>query len=220
MTIKQTLLSSIGQKVVLATTGLIMFFFFLVPHMAGNIVFLFGPDPYNTYAEHLHRLVWLLIQMEIVMLAALSIHMIMAVRVVLENARARHKRLTLKSSEKRSCAARFMPVSGGMIFLFILKHLYDFKFHEKQPTELNGHMVNDVYTMVLTRFQTDHLHTVIYLLFMLAVGCHLSHALQSSLQTFGVYIPRERSKVKLLSNIIAYSIAGTFAIIPVVAFFR
>ena len=95
MGIRQTLFSSIGQKVLLAVTGLVMFFFFLIPHMAGNVLFLIGPDLYNTYAKHLHELVWLLIQLEIVMLIAVSIHIGMAVRVVHANWRAREKRLTL-----------------------------------------------------------------------------------------------------------------------------
>ena len=220
MNIKQTLFSSIGQKLLLATSGLIMFFLFLIPHMGGNILFLFGPDLFNAYAVHLHQLVPIVIGIELLMLASISIHMASAFRVVLGNWRAHDKRQTLKSTPERSLAAKLMPVSGSMIFIFIVKHLLDFTLGgTMKQVELHGHMTNDVYRMVFERFQ-DPLHVLFYLLFMLAVGLHLSHALQSSLQTYGLYIPRKGSAIKLISMLVAIGMAGTFAIIPIVAFIR
>jgi len=220
MNIQQTLLSSIGQKLLLATSGLIMFLLFLIPHMGGNVLFLFGPDLFNSYAHHLHQLVPVVIGIEILMVISISVHMIMAFRVVFANATAHDKRLTQKSSAERSLAARLMPISGGMIFIFIVKHLLDFKFYEKATTTLHGVETYDVYAMVLSRFQGDPLHTAFYLLFMVAVGLHLSHALQSALQTYGIFVPREGSKIKRVSTLIAVGMAATFAIIPIVAFIK
>jgi hypothetical protein len=53
---------------------------------------------------------------------------------------------------------------------------------------------------------------------MVAVGLHLSHALQSALQTYGVYVPRTGSKIKAASMWIATGMASTFAIIPIIAY--
>jgi succinate dehydrogenase / fumarate reductase cytochrome b subunit len=219
MNLKQICLSSIGQKLLLATSGLVMFLLFLIPHMGGNILFLFGPELLNNYAAHLHMLVPIVIGIEVVMLVSITIHMVMAFRVVLTNWKASDKRLTQKSSESRSWAARLMPISGGMIFIFIVKHLFDFTFRSKEQVDLHGDMVHDVYGMVLARFQ-DPVHVIFYVLFMVAVGLHLSHALQSSLQTYGLYVPREGSKIKLASWLIAIGVASSFAIIPIVAFIR
>ena len=213
------LLTSIGQKLLLATSGLVMFLLFLIPHMGGNILFLFGPEIFNSYAMHLHQLVPIVIGLEVLMLISITVHMVMAFRVVLANHKASGKRQSQKSSNERSLAARLMPYSGGMIFIFIVKHLLDFTFKSKEQIDLHGHMANDVYGMVLARFQ-DPVHVAFYVLFMVAVGLHLSHALQSSLQTYGLYIPREGSKIKLVSMLVAIVMAGTFAIIPIVAFIR
>jgi len=213
------LLTSIGQKLLLATSGLVMFLLFLIPHMGGNILFLFGPEIFNSYAMHLHQLVPIVIGLEVLMLVSITVHMVMAFRVVLANRKAADKRHSQKSSKERSLAARLMPYSGGMIFIFIVKHLLDFTFKSKEQIDLHGHMANDVYGMVLARFQ-DPVHVVFYVLFMVAVGLHLSHALQSALQTYGLYIPREGSKIKLVSMLVAIVMAGTFAIIPIVAFIR
>ena len=217
MNLKQTYFSSIGQKVVLATSGLIMFFLFLIPHMGGNILFLFGPDLFNSYAAHLHQLVPIVIGIEALMLVSIIVHMEAAIRVTLANWRARDKRHSLKSSPERSLAARLMPYSGAMIFLFIVKHLLDFTIAApKEQIYLHGHLVNDVYGMVYAQFQSPG-EVVFYLLFMVAVGFHLSHALQSTLQTYGLYIPRKGSKIKLISTLVAIGMAGTFAIIPISA---
>jgi len=214
------MLSSIGQKLLLATSGLIMFLLFLIPHMGGNVLFLFGPDLFNSYAHHLHQLVPIVIGIEVLMLTSITVHMIMAFRVVLTNWKAADKRLTLKSSRERSLAARLMPVSGGIIFIFILKHLLDFRFYEKSTTTLHGVETYDVYAMVLSRFQGDPVHLIFYVGFMIAVGLHLSHALQSSIQTYGIYVPREGSKIKLISAVVGWGMAATFAIIPIMAFIK
>ena len=215
----KSMLSSIGQKLLLATSGLIMFLLFLIPHMGGNVLFLFGPELFNSYAHHLHKLVPIVIGIEVLMIVSITVHMVMAFRVVLANRKAADKRISQKSSEKRSLAARLMPVSGGMIFIFIVKHLLDFTFHHKDKTDLHGEPVYDVYGMVLSRFQ-DPFHVAFYVLFMVAVGLHLSHALQSALQTYGIYVPREGSRIKLASTVIACAMASTFAIIPIVAFIK
>lgn len=219
MSVCKTMLSSIGQKLLLATSGLIMFLLFLIPHMGGNVLFLFGPEVFNSYAHHLHKLVPIVIGIEVLMIASISVHMIMAFRVVMANRKAADKRLSQKSSEKRSWAARLMPLSGIMIFIFIVKHLADFTFAQKGKTDLHGEAVYDVYGMVLAKFQ-DPFHTGFYVFFMIAVGLHLSHALQSSLQTYGIYVPREGSRIKLASTLIATGMAATFAIIPIIAFTR
>ena len=218
MSTRKLLLSSIGQKLLLATSGLTMFLLFLVPHMGGNVLFLFGQDIFNSYAYHLHELIPIVIAVEIIMLISISIHMIMAFRTMLAKRRAAKKRYSQKASAERSLAARLMPLSGIMIFIFIIIHLANFKFYEKEKVMLNDHQVYDVYGMVLGRFQGDLLYVGVYLLFMVAVGMHLSHALQSSLQTYGVHVPRKNSKIKLASKVIAILMALTFSVIPIKAF--
>jgi succinate dehydrogenase / fumarate reductase cytochrome b subunit len=219
MSNKTSMLSSIGQKLLLATSGLIMFLLFLIPHMGGNILFLFGPELFNSYAYHLHTLVPIVIGIEVLMLISITVHMFLGIRVALANKKAASTRHSQKSSEKRSFAARMMPISGLMIFIFIIKHLLDFTFTHKNEVYVGDHIGHDVYEMVFYRFQ-DPVHVAFYLLFMVAVGLHLSHALQSAMQTFGVYVPREGSKIKIASTLIAILMAGTFAIIPIIAFIR
>ncbi len=212
------LLTSIGQKLLLATSGLVMFLLFLIPHMGGNILFLFGPDLFNSYAEHLHQLVPIVIGIEVIMIISLSVHMIMAARVVHANHRSHDKRITQKPSKERSLAAALMPVSGTMIFIFLVKHLLDFTLREKPLVDGHeGHF--DVYGMMIDKFAQPG-NVIFYVFFMVALALHLSHALQSALQTYGIFVPRKGSKIKLVSTLVAVAMASTFAIMPVVAYMR
>jgi succinate dehydrogenase / fumarate reductase cytochrome b subunit len=219
MSIKTSILSSIGQKLLLATSGLVMFLLFLIPHMGGNVLFLFGRDTFNSYAMHLHQLVPIVIAIEVIMIISISIHMFMAARVVKTNLKASSRRFTLQSSKERSLAAKLMPVSGIMIFIFIIKHLLDFTLREKPQIELHDHMTADVYGMLIDKFSQPG-NVIFYVFFMIAVALHLSHGLQSTLQTYGWYVPRKGSKAKLISTLIAIGMAGTFAIIPIIAYTR
>lgn len=219
MSVKTTAFTSIGQKLLVATSGLIMFLLFLVPHLGGNILFLFGRETFNSYAAHLHSLVPIVVGIEVLMIISLSIHMFMGLRVAFANAGAHGRRITQKPSAERSLAARLMPYSGTMIFIFIVKHLLDFTLRHKPETHLDGHMVPDVYGMMIDKF--SHMGNVVfYVLFMIALALHLSHALQSAMQTYGVYVPRKGSKMKLASTLIAIAMASTFAIMPIIAYIR
>ena len=62
-----------------------MFLLFLIPHMGGNVLFLFGPDLFNSYAHHLHKLIPIVIGIEVLMLVSISVHMIMAARTMGES---------------------------------------------------------------------------------------------------------------------------------------
>ena len=59
--------TTIGKKVVMAVTGLILFGF-LIGHMAGNLQFFLGREALNAYAENLHELPGLLWTARIVLL--------------------------------------------------------------------------------------------------------------------------------------------------------
>ena len=76
-----------------------------------------------------------------------------------------------------------------------------------------------MYGMMIDKFSQPG-NVVFYLIFMVAVALHLSHALQSAVQTYGIYVPRKGSRIKLVSTLVATAMAATFAIMPVVAYLR
>ena len=52
MRLQQASASSIGSKILIALTGLALFVF-LIGHLAGNLLFLAGPEAFNAYSHKL-----------------------------------------------------------------------------------------------------------------------------------------------------------------------
>ena len=75
---------SIGRKVVMAVTGLLMVLF-VIGHLLGNLTIFAGPNGINAYAEHLHQLAPLVWGTRIVMGVAVVLHVVLAIQVTLEN---------------------------------------------------------------------------------------------------------------------------------------
>ncbi len=69
--------ATVGKKVVLAVTGLVMYGFVFV-HMVGNLQLYAGPEKINHYGELLQNAKPLLWTARIVLLAAVGIHILLS----------------------------------------------------------------------------------------------------------------------------------------------
>lgn len=215
--IKAYLSSSIGRKQMVSVTGLFMLLGFLIPHLGGNLFFFLGPDAYNDYAHRLHQMGPLLKVMEVILLAAVLIHIIVTMGLVVENIRSRGGSYSGDvSTEKRSIAARTMPLTGAMILIFIILHLLTFKFGDAPPHP-NGH--KDVYAQTLTLF-SNPAWVACYVVFMVAVGLHVSHAFKSGFQTFGLIPTKYKQAVERASMTLGVAMLVLFGAIPVVAYMQ
>src|SRR6185503_12642868 len=96
--------SSIGSKFLIALTGILLLTF-LIAHLAGNLLFLAGPDAFNEYS---HKLVSnpLVYVAEFGLLAVFALHIIKTVALVVGSQAARPqryaKRKWAKSKNDRS----------------------------------------------------------------------------------------------------------------------
>ncbi len=187
MNIRQYLSSSLGKKQLVSLTGLGLIVGFLTPHLIGNLLLLKGPAVFNGYSHHLHSLGIILKVIECLFAALFIIHIVLSVLVVIENriARGTPYRHPLDAG-KRSLSARTMPFTGGFIFLFLVFHLFDFTFVKHAPpvSLLNGQDMG-LYGVVINAFNSP-IRLFGYGFIMIIVGVHLSHAIQSVFQTFGL----------------------------------
>src|SRR5438034_256262 len=122
---------SILKKALMALTGL-CWFAYLVLHLIGNVVLWAGPERYNDYA---HALVSnpLLIPAEIILVVTLLAHVATAWRVTNENHAARPQRYVVKvaSSGSSTLASRTMWYGGVILLVFIVIHVWMFKFGDQ-----------------------------------------------------------------------------------------
>jgi len=132
---RQGLTSAVGKKVVMAITGLALCLY-LVAHLAGNLLLLIGPGQvFNTYAGFLHQVPFLLL-VELGLLAIFLIHAYDALRLTLENKKARPVGYQVKrwarnksTRSRKSASSTTMMVTGTIILIFTAFHVWHFKYN-------------------------------------------------------------------------------------------
>lgn len=208
--------TSIGMKVVMALTGVILLGF-ITGHMIGNLQVLLGPEPLNRYAAFLQGLGELLWGVRIFMLVAFLLHIISSILLTLENRKARPVPYQRLDTVQASMASRTMIYTGILVAFFVVFHILHFTLGKVQPEYFHlpdatyGH---DVYAMVVLGFQNTG-YSILYIVLMLALGWHLSHAIASACETIGFNHPKYESCVKKLSLVVAWGIAIGYIVVPV-----
>jgi succinate dehydrogenase / fumarate reductase cytochrome b subunit len=177
---------SIGRKVVMAVTGLLMVLF-VVGHLLGNLT-IFFPGGLNAYAEKLHAMPPVVWGTRIVMLTAVLFHLVISIKLTLENSEANPTKYAVDRSLRKTFASRSMIYSGLILGVFIVYHL----FHFTARAPFTGAVVGtdalnrfDVYTMVVTAFGRV-ITAAGYLVAMISLFLHLSHGVQSTFQSLGL----------------------------------
>lgn len=205
--------STIGQKVVMAVSGLVMVGWLFL-HMSGNMLVFAGPESFNHYAEFIQSgfgvepaLLWAL---RFVMLAAIGAHIWAAVRLSARNRSARPSRYAVPlKSQRTSYAARFMLLGGITLLTFLVFHLAHLTVGvwSNSPVlmEVEFSRTNAYRNLVVGL--SNPLVGAFYILANIALGAHLFHGVSSGLQTLGLNHPRyERAK-----SVAGYGFAGVIA---------
>ena len=218
MKVLQALSTSTGSKILVALTGLAMVGF-LVGHLAGNLLALFGPDIYNEYS---HALISnpLLVPVEIGLVAILVMHMGTAVRMVLRARQARPTRYAVKKwaggASRKSVASTSMIVTGVLILLFLISHLWTFKYGAWYTDPTTGY--RDLYTLLVEVFRSPF-NVVFYVICMLLVGMHLRHGISSAFQSLGLMPRSWTARILRAGATLALILGIGFALIPIYVYF-
>jgi len=184
--------STIGQKVVMAVTGAILFGFVLV-HLAGNLLLYQGPDAINAYGRELRELLhgsalWIA---RATLLLAVLLHVWSAWALTVRNAQARPRGYRKFKPEASTYASRTMRWSGVIILAFVIYHLMHFTFGNVHPDFVPG----DVYHNVVAGFRVWPV-SAFYVFAMILLGFHLNHGAWSMFHTLGVSHPRYRALLR------------------------
>lgn len=204
--------TSVGKKTVMAITGLSLVGF-LVVHLLGNItLWTGGDDAFNEYAESLESLGWLLNAAEVGLLALFVVHAGLALKLASENRAARpigYRRREAMGGMTPGSAT--MLATGMLLLVFIIIHVVDFRV-----AKLGGD-IEDLALAVRARIGSPA-GAAIYLAGAVALGIHLSHALQSALHTLGLSHGRWTPLLRLAGRALALLLAAGFATFPLFLF--
>jgi succinate dehydrogenase / fumarate reductase cytochrome b subunit len=181
--------SSIGKKVVMAITGL-MLVGFVLGHMAGNLQLYMHPHggehPLDAYGRFLKEMlhgggIWIA---RGGLLAAALLHVWAAVGLTKMNREARPVAYAVTKPQASTLSSRLMRVSGVIVLLFIVFHLAHFTFGKFTPFE-----EGKVFHNVVEGFKVPWV-SGFYIVAMLALASHLSHGIWSLMQTLGWNHPK------------------------------
>lgn len=205
--------TSIGRKLLMAVTGLILIGF-VTGHMIGNLQVFLGAEQFNNYAHTLQSLGAGLWAIRGFLLIVLIVHIWTSVRLWLENKAARPVGYAKEETVQASVASRTMIYSGGMVFLYLVYHLLHFTVVVADPSLMPLKEELDVYSMIIVGFGNYYVSGV-YIVAMFLLAYHLSHAVSSLFQTLGLNKPSMQPKLKVIANLFAIVITAGYVSIPV-----
>lgn len=219
--------TSVGRKVVLAITGLLLCGF-LVAHLAGNMLLYAGDKgaSYNEYAEALHKQAALLAVAEVGLFGLLIAHIVIALQVSAENRAARKVGYAVTRSKQEGRIAMegyrpdtWMLVTGILVLGFLVLHLMDFKMELRDKSYYLNAAGEDAtpFEKAKNLLSTSNLITIIgYAIGSFALLAHLAHGFQSAFQTLGFNHPKYTPLIKLFGLLFAIAIGIGFATFPLI----
>ncbi len=201
-----TLKSSIGKKLMMAVTGL-CFCSFLILHLAGNLILYSGRDAFNSYAEKLHSLGSIITMAEFGLLFFAIIHVLIGTTLFYQNLRARPIRYSVnKWAGGRSIGSVTIPYTGFLLLIFVIIHLLNFHFIEKNDTT--------IFQIVTDAFAKPG-YIAMYVAAMIVVAIHVSHGFWSAFQTIGANHPKYMPFIRGLSIVFSIALGVGFGFIPI-----
>ena len=120
MSIFRILTSSIGKKVLMAVTGLLLSFFMLF-HLFGNLFLFVGEEAFNSYVEKLTYFKPLVRIAEFFLLLFVFSHAYTGISLWWNNRKAKQKSGSY-SKINTPQAARTASITGSFIFIFLVTH--------------------------------------------------------------------------------------------------
>lgn len=207
--------STIGKKVVMAVTGM-MLWGYVVFHMLGNLKIFTGAFHFDEYAEFIRRVgdpllghQWFLWGVRVVLLAAVILHIVAATQLSLRNTNARARDYTKTEIVNANYASRTMRWGGVIILLFIIYHVLHLTTGTLHPDFRQG----EVYYNVVAGFKVWYV-SVAYIVAVIAMGAHLYHGTWSMLQTIGGNRPGLDPYIRRFSKALGVGVTIGYALVP------
>ena len=183
--------SSVGKKILMAVSGLILYGFVVV-HMVGNLKVYQGREAFNHYAEGLRtvgapffgygQLLWIA---RIILLAALFVHLAAVFQLTRQSKAARQHGYKKFEGLEFSWASRTMLWGGLLLLAYVVYHLLHLTFGSVHPNFIPG----DAYNNFVVGFQQAPA-ALAYIVAMIPLGLHMYHGFWSMLQTLGANNPK------------------------------
>ena len=208
--------SSVGRKIVMAITGQVLVLF-IVFHIAGNSTIFF--HALNAYVVGLYKLPVFVWGGRIVLVLAFVLHSYYGTILKLENHTAKPQAYAVTYYRNATFAGRNQIWTGALVLAFLIYHLLQFTFQVTNPsTAAETHQDAlgrpDVFMMVVTSFGNFGI-SLVYIVSLTALGLHLLHGMQSSVQTWGLNTDRTLPVMERTGLVVSAVLFLWYVAIPV-----
>lgn len=214
--------STVGKKILMAVSGLIMIGFVL-GHMAGNLKVFAGFDPaigmytIDHYAIFLREILagimghgnflWVV---RAVLLLAVMVHFVSAYQLALLNRRAKPPASSPPDYRSSNAASRTMVYGGTVLLIFIVFHI----LHLTTGTlHFRGFQEGKVYSNLTSGLAPWYL-ALFYVIAVGALAMHLYHGVWSMFQTLGVTSPTWNAGLRGVAKLVAVVLFVGFSVVP------
>ncbi|MEQ8523557.1 succinate dehydrogenase cytochrome b subunit [Gracilimonas sp.] len=215
--------SQVGRKIMTGITG-IGLMLFLIGHLAGNLTIFGESQAFNVYTYTLESLGPLLYVIEAGLAFFFLYHAILGISIWLQRRKARpegyDKYQTKGGPSHQSLASRSMIWTGIIILVFLVFHIWHFKFGPTETVALESvgaTDARDLRALVIAEFQKP-LVAFGYIAVLALVILHLSHGAWSAFTSLGMKHGDTSKKVQIGAYIFAIVLMLGFIFIPLYIF--
>ncbi|RZK67579.1 MAG: succinate dehydrogenase cytochrome b subunit [Pedobacter sp.] len=209
--------SSIGKKLIMGITGLFLILFLIVHCFINALIFMNdGGVTFNTGA-HFMASNWIIRAGEIVLFLGLLLHIYQALRLTLDNQKARPVKYAVTNGSANSkWYSRSMGLLGTLLLIFLIVHLSNFWVVSRFtgiPTE-DALGQEDLYAVMHQTFMDIRI-VILYVLAMISLAYHLLHGFSSAFQTMGWNHKKYSPVIRAVGIWYSIGISLLFAAMPV-----
>ena len=204
--------STIGKKIVMAVTGVLLVAF-IIGHALGNLIVFRGAEAFNAYAALLKRNVNLLWMVRAGLIVAAVLHIVTALQLTRRQQSARPVDYARRDPQVSTLASRTIRWGGVLLLVFLVYHLLHLTTGSLHPSFSH----TDAYRNVIVGFGVWWV-ALVYIVAMGALGLHLYHGVWSSIRTLGLARPSHQPLKRRAALVIALGVTIAFvAIVTAVA---
>ncbi|MFN2398711.1 MAG: succinate dehydrogenase cytochrome b subunit [Gemmatimonadaceae bacterium] len=200
--------STVGKKIVMALTGLVLVGF-VIGHMIGNLLAFRGEAALNAYSGFLKSSAGVLWSVRLLLLVSVVLHITAAVQLTRIDRKARPIGYDQRDPQVSTIASRTIRWGGVVILIFVVFHLLHLTTGNVHPSFDH----TNVYGNVVSGFRVWWV-SAFYIAAMVALGLHLYHGTWSSVRTLGASRSGADPLSRKLPALLALLVGLGFAAVP------
>jgi len=192
--------STIGRKFFMAVSAMFLLVFLII-HLVVNLLSVFNPNAYNVASHFMGYNPFIQFLMQPVLIFCVVFHFVMGFILEIKNSKARPVKYEIANSYASSWISRKMIYSGIFILVFIGLHIIMMWIPEMNYKYIEGNTPDELrYWEELHHKFADIKVVIVYIIFIIALGLHLSHGFQSSFQSIGARSPKYYGCIQTLGK--------------------